>query len=109
MYLGILLTESFETENAGILFYFKYYNFLLENINAIWKQDLPLKTILLPLGISFFTFQQIPFVIDTYKGEIPNYGFINYASFVTFFPQLIAGPIVTHDELIPKFMDESKK
>lgn len=95
--------------NIGVLFYFKCYNFFLENINIIWKQDLALKTILLPLGISFFTFQQISFVIDAYKGEIPKYGFVNYASFVTFFPQLIAGPIVTHDELIPQFMDESKK
>lgn len=95
--------------DIGILFYFKYYNFFLENINIMWKQDFALKTILLPLGISFFTFQQISFVIDAYKGEIPKYGFINYASFVTFFPQLIAGPIVTHDELIPQFMDESKK
>lgn len=95
--------------NLGILFYFKYYNFFLENINIIFKQDFNLKTIVLPLGISFFTFQQISFVIDTYKGEIPRYGFINYASFVTFFPQLIAGPIVTHDELIPQLMDESKK
>lgn len=95
--------------NIGLLFYFKYYNFLIQNINIICKQDLTLKTILLPLGISFFTFQQISFVIDAYKKEIPQYGFIHYASFVTFFPQLIAGPIVTHDELIPQFMDESKK
>ena len=97
------------TINVGVLFYFKYYNFFIENINIIWKQDFTFKTILLPLGISFFTFQQISFVIDAYKGEIPRYGFINYASFVTFFPQLIAGPIVTHDELIPQFIDESKK
>lgn len=62
----------------------------------------------MPLGISFFAFKQISFVIDTYKREVAKYGFINYVSFVTFFPQLVAESIVTHDELIPQFMDESK-
>lgn len=95
--------------NIGVLFYFKYYNFFIENINILLKQDFPSQMILLPLGISFFTFQQISFVIDAYKEEMPRYGFINYASFVTFFPQLIAGPIVTHDELIPQFLDDSRK
>lgn len=95
--------------NIGLLFYYKYYNFFLENINFIFKQNFVLKSILLPLGISFFTFQQISFVVDSYKGEIPNYHFLEYASFVTYFPQLIAGPIVTHDELIPQFLDDNKK
>lgn len=65
--------------------------------------------IVLPLGISFYTFQQISFVVDSYRGEIPDYSFLSYASFVTFFPQLIAGPIVTHDELVPQFEDLEKK
>lgn len=95
--------------NIGILFYFKYFNFFLENVNAIFAQEFAVQKILLPLGISFFTFQQISFVIDTYKGEVPQYSFLYYASFVTFFPQLIAGPIVTHDELIPQFMDDTRK
>lgn len=95
--------------NIGLLFYFKYYNFFLENINFVFKQNFVLKSILLPLGISFFTFQQISFIADAYKGEIPNYHFVEYASFVTYFPQLIAGPIVTHDELIPQFLDDTKK
>ena len=95
--------------NLGMLFYFKYYDFFLENINFLFRQDFALKHILLPLGISFFTFQQISFIVDAYRGEIPEYGFLNYASFVTFFPQLIAGPIVTHDELVPQFADLDKK
>ncbi len=95
--------------NVGILFYFKYFNFFLENLNGILGRNIALRSILLPLGISFFTFQQISFVIDAYKGEVPAYCFLDYACFVTYFPQLIAGPIVTHDELIPQLMDEERK
>lgn len=95
--------------NIGLIFYFKYYNFFIQNINSIFKTDFNLKNILLPLGISFFTFQQLSFVIDSYKGEVPKYSFLDYACFVTYFPQLIAGPIVKHDELIPQFMDKEKR
>lgn len=95
--------------NLGILFFFKYFDFFLENVNAVFKTGFVLRTITLPLGISFFTFQQISFLIDTYKGEVGDYGFLEYALFVTYFPQLIAGPIVTHDELVPQFMDEEKR
>jgi len=95
--------------NLGILFYFKYFDFFLSNINAFLSTDFVLRNILLPLGISFFTFQQLSFVIDAFKGEIPDYDFLSYACFVSFFPQLIAGPIVTHDELVPQLMDENNK
>lgn len=102
MIIGVLL-------NLGILGYFKYMDFFISNVNSIFKTDLRLLGIALPLGISFFTFQQISFIVDAYRGEIPKYNFLHYASFVTFFPQLIAGPIVTHDELVPQFMDVEKK
>lgn len=95
--------------NLGILFYYKYFDFFIENLNALFATGLALKHILLPLGISFFTFQQLSYVIDAYQGEVSEYRFVQYASFVVYFPQLVAGPIVTHDELIPQFMDESKK
>ncbi|MBE6160254.1 MAG: MBOAT family protein [Lactobacillales bacterium] len=95
--------------NLGLLFYFKYYDFFISNINNLFNLNFTLKNIVLPLGISFFTFQQLSFVIDAYKKEVPGYSLINYATFVTFFPQLIAGPIVTHDELVPQFMDKEKK
>ena len=95
--------------NISVLFYFKYYDFFFENVNAIFKTDFTLKHLLLPLGISFFTFQQLSFVIDSYKNEVPKYDFINYALFVTYFPQLIAGPIVTHDEMVPQFLDKEKR
>ncbi len=95
--------------NLGVLFYFKYYDFFISTVNSLVGSDWALKNILLPLGISFFTFQQISFVIDAFNGEVPDYGFLEYACFVTFFPQLVAGPIVTHDELVPQLRDESKK
>ncbi len=95
--------------NLGILFYYKYFDFFTENINALFGSDLPLRRLILPLGISFFTFQQISFVIDAYRGQVDNYGFLDYALFVTYFPQLIAGPIVTHDELVPQFRDEKRR
>ncbi|MBC2850902.1 MBOAT family protein [Cetobacterium sp. 8H] len=93
----------------GILFnvlglgYFKYYDFFIKNLNFILKTDLPILNILLPLGISFFTFQQLSFLIDSYRGKSQNYDFLSYCLFVTFFPQLIAGPIVLPDEMLPQF------
>ena len=95
--------------NLGMLFYYKYYDFFFENVNALFGTDVVMRRLLLPLGISFFTFQQLSFVIDTYRGETPEYRFLDYALFVTFFPQLIAGPIVTHDELVPQFQSNEKR
>ena len=95
--------------NVGILFYYKYFGFFTENFNLLFGTSFVAKNILLPLGISFFTFQQISYVIDSYRKEVPVYDFLQYACFVTYFPQLIAGPIVTHDELVPQFMDKEKK
>jgi len=97
------------TVNLGILFYYKYYDFFVDNLNQIFHSDLLLRNVVLPLGISFFTFQQISYVIDAYRGEVSRYSFLQYASFVAYFPQLVAGPIVSHDELIPQFADLSKK
>lgn len=97
--------------NLGIIFYFKYYNFFIQNVNLIFKLSFNLRNILLPLGISFFTFQQLSYIIDSYNGKTceGGYNFIEYALFISFFPQLVAGPIVLHDELIPLFRDELKK
>ena len=95
--------------NLGILFYYKYYDFFIENINFVFQKDYNLKHILLPLGISFFTFQQLSYVIDRMNGKAPHYDIVEYMSFVTFFPQLIAGPIVLHSELIPQFRDLEKR
>lgn len=95
--------------NVGALGYFKYYDFFVENINYIFKTNLPLLHILLPLGISFFTFQQLSFVIDSYYRKNLRYDFLSYALFVTFFPQLIAGPIVLPTEMLPQFESEENK
>ena len=95
--------------NVGLLFYFKYFDFFLENINYVFHTDFILKRLVLPLGISFFSFQQLSFIIDSYNREVPSYRFLSYALFVTYFPQLIAGPIVTHSELVPQFEDERKR
>ncbi|MCH4191033.1 MAG: MBOAT family protein [Butyrivibrio sp.] len=104
----ILLTAAI-LFNVGLIFYFKYYDFFIENMNALLKTDYVLKNIALPLGISFFTFQQLSYVIDSYHGRTKDYGFVEYALFVTYFPQLVAGPIVLHDELIPQFRDRTKR
>lgn len=95
--------------NLLLLFYFKYFDFFLENVNAVFGSSFALRNILLPLGISFFTFQQISFLADTYRGELKDCGFVDYALFVSFFPQLIAGPIVTHEEMLPQFQQIGKK
>ncbi len=95
--------------NVGLLFYIKYWNFFLENINVIFGSSLELKQLLLPLGISFFTFQQIAYLVDSYRGETAGYDFTDYALFVTFFPKLSMGPIVLHHQLIPEFHKKENK
>ena len=102
MISGVLL-------NIGILFYYKYYDFFIENVNAVCKTDVKLLQVVLPLGISFYTFQQLSYVIDYYRHDCDKYSLLEYAAYVSFFPQLIAGPIVYHDELIPQFRDEERK
>jgi D-alanyl-lipoteichoic acid acyltransferase DltB (MBOAT superfamily) len=89
--------------NLLVLAYYKYTNFFIDNINSLSGSDYTLKTIILPLGISFFTFTQIAFLIDSFKGKAIEYNFINYILFVTFFPHLIAGPILHHGEMMPQF------
>ena len=95
--------------NLSVLFYFKYTDFFLQNVNALFRKELPLLGIVLPLGISFFTFQQIGFLIDTYRGEPGEVHPVDYALFVAFFPQLIAGPIVSHDEMLVQFRTLGKE
>lgn len=93
--------------NLLLLAYFKYYNFFIGNINAVTSYHLPLLDIVLPLGISFFTFTQIAFLVDAYKGKVRGYSLVHYLLFVTYFPHLIAGPIIHHQEMIPQFEKKS--
>ncbi|MBQ9009708.1 MAG: MBOAT family protein, partial [Clostridia bacterium] len=95
--------------NLGVLFLFKYHDFFAENLNRAFSLKLALNHWVLPLGISFFTFQQLSYVIDSYTHKVPKYQFLDYALFVTFFPQLIAGPIVLHSEIVPQFADPKNR
>ncbi len=95
--------------NVGLLGYFKYADFFIKNINFIANANIPLLHLALPLAISFFTFQQIAYLVDSYKGETKEYDLLNYMVFVSFFPQLIAGPIVHHKEMMPQFADRENK
>lgn len=89
--------------NLALLACFKYTNFFAESVLTLVGMEYRPLSIILPLGISFFTFQQISFLVDLKRGKAPGYSLLEFASFVCFFPQLIAGPIVRHDELIPQF------
>lgn len=93
--------------NIGLLGYYKYTDFIICTVNSVIHLNLPLQNIILPIGISFFTFQQIAYLTDIYKGEhnSDREGIISYSLFVSFFPQLVAGPIVHHREMIPQFED----
>ena len=91
--------------NIGLLGYYKYADFFLTNVNAVAGTDFNLLHLALPLAISFFTFQQIAYLVDSYQGGTQEYDFLNYCLFVTFFPQLIAGPIVHHKEMMPQFSE----
>ncbi len=89
--------------NLLLLGYYKYTDFLLSNINIALGMNFTLSHTLLPLAISFFTFTQIVYLVDSYRGETSEYNLLNYSLFVTFFPHLIAGPIVHHRQIMPQF------
>jgi len=95
--------------NIALLVYFKYSDFLIENFNLATSSNVELLHLALPLAISFFTFQQIAYLVDSYRQETGAYDFLNYAVFVTFFPQLIAGPIVHHGEMMPQFANSQNR
>jgi alginate O-acetyltransferase complex protein AlgI len=89
--------------NLVLLGYYKYTNFLLGNANALLGAHWTVGEIILPLGISFFTFTQIAFLADAAQGKVKEYNLVNYALFVSYFPHLIAGPVLHHAEMMPQF------
>lgn len=96
--------------NLGFLAYYKYANFVVDNINLFLANPIQLAKIELPLAISFFTFLQIAYLVDCYQRKVKETNFVHYALFVTYFPHLIAGPLVHHQELMPEFsVAENKK
>ncbi len=92
------------TFNLGILGYYKYANFFVDSLNQVFQTNWSIPELILPLGISFYSFTQIAYLVDAYRGELKNtnYDFLSYLLFVIFFPQLIAGPILRHNDLIPQ-------
>ena len=93
--------------NLLLLGYYKYANFFLSSANSLTGSHLTLGDIILPLGISFFTFTQIAFLVDTYQGKVKEYNFVHYVLFVTYFPHLIAGPVLHHKDMMPQFAHAS--
>ena len=98
LWIGIIV-------NLIVIAYYKYANFFLSSVQGFVRINFALPEIILPLAISFYTFTQIAYLVDAYRGETKeaNYDLLTYSLFVTFFPQLVAGPILRHDELIPQF------
>ena len=91
--------------NLALLGYYKYAGFLVASIAELLARPLPALHVILPVGISFFTFTQIAFLVDTYRGQVRERRFVHYLLFVTYFPHLIAGPVLHHKEMMPQFAD----
>jgi D-alanyl-lipoteichoic acid acyltransferase DltB (MBOAT superfamily) len=95
--------------NLGLLAYFKYTNFIVNNTNAAFGTHFHVNPIELPLAISFFTFLQIAYLVDCHQQKVKHTNFVDYSLFVTFFPHLIAGPLVHHKDLMPQFSMEDNR
>jgi len=94
--------------NVGLLFYFKYFSFFIDSLNIILKKDMVSGAVLLPMGISFFTFQQIAWLVDSWRGETAGYQFTEYLVFTTYFPKIAMGPIILHEEFIPQLREKER-
>lgn len=111
----LLRKKSQERLAVGIVFnllllgYYKYTDFFLENVNILLGTDYNLLHIILPLGISFFTFTQIAYLVETYRDVVIEHNFRSYILFVTYFPHLLAGPIIHYEQMMPQFMDKALK
>lgn len=92
--------------DLGLLGYYKYAGFVGENLMNLLGLNLDVPPLMLPLGISFFTFTQIAFLVDCYRGEVREGRFLDYGLFVTYFPHLIAGPVLHHKEMMPQFRSQ---
>lgn len=102
LFIGVVL-------NLFVLFYYKYYNFFVENWNGIFKTQHSFKNLIVPLGISFITFQQIAFLVDAYRDEVKKCTLLEYIVFVTFFPHISAGPIITQDQFLPVLRSKERE
>lgn len=95
------------TFNLSLLAYFKYANFFIDNVNAVLGVQWGIGAVVLPIGISFYTFTQIAFLVDSYQGKVNEANPVHYGLFVTYFPHLVAGPVLHHAQMMPQFADAS--
>lgn len=95
--------------NICLLLYFKYLNFAINNINLIFGREFALKELTMPLGISFFTFQQIAYIVSSYKEEIEQTSFIDYLAYILYFPKILMGPLIEPVDFIRQFNNEKLK
>ncbi len=95
--------------NVGLLCYFKYTNFLIDNVNVVLRTHVRHLDLVLPIGISFFSLQQVGFLVDVFQGIVKQRSFLDYALFVSFFPHVTSGPIVTHAEMARQYDDATNK
>lgn len=95
--------------HIGMLLYFKYSSFFISNLNLLVKKEIPIPQIIIPLGISFFTFQQVAYLIECYKGSAIKVDLLEYALYIAFFPKFLQGPILLQEDMIPWLKDESNK
>lgn len=95
--------------HVAILLYFKYSNFFIENINILLKKEFPVLEIVLPIGISFYTFQQIAYLVDCYRNAAMKCNLLEYCLYITYFPKFLQGPILLHEDMLPTLRDENNK
>ena len=93
--------------NLGLLGYFKYANFFVDNLNAVFGTGWDLGKVILPIGISFYSFTQIAYLVDLWRGLVHEQAPVRYGLFVSFFPQLVAGPVLHHSQMMPQFAQAS--
>ena len=104
--VGLIAGLFFHT---GTLLYFKYCNFFIENINTLLADKIPLRDIVLPIGISFYTFQQIAYLVDCYRNSEVKANVLEYALYISFFPQFLQGPILLHEDMLPALRNPNHK
>src|SRR5258706_10323936 len=95
--------------NLGLLAYYKYANLLSSSLGALTGTATPVFDVLLPIGISFYTFTQIAYLVDSWRARKAEKSFAAYVLFVTFFPHLIAGPVLHHSEMMPQFLRDQRR
>ena len=95
--------------NIGLLLYFKYLNFAITNINTLFSTNIVLREIVLPLGISFYTFQQIAYIVATERGDLDNNSLIDYLAYILYFPKLVMGPIIDPVDYISQLNQDGRK